>query len=163
MPYICCIFNTVVVVACVIIVPGFSPCRGYWVWVFYCLFVVCIYMLGWLCRATCYFVSTFQCLVHHLLSKWNFQNLEIAPPNEMKVHKKMTVSSRIYAAFWRALIGPKPFYCAITRELPVRSQGMCAWALRLQRRFQRESRSRRRQLMTIWKNTRFMPGPARMY
>ena len=55
-----------------------------------------------------------------------FQILEIAPPNEMKVHKKMTVSSRIYAAFWRALIGPKPFYCAITRELPVRSQGMCA-------------------------------------
>ena len=72
MPYICCIFvflNTVIVVACVIFIPGFSPCRGYWVWVFCCLFV-CIYMLGWSCRATCYFVSTFQCLVYHLLSKW---------------------------------------------------------------------------------------------
>ena len=70
MPYICCIFNTVVVVARVIFIPGFSPCRGYWVWVFCCLFIVCIYMLGWLCRATCYFVSTFQCLVYHMLSKW---------------------------------------------------------------------------------------------
>ena len=29
---ICCIFDTaVVVVACVIFIPGFSPCRGYWV------------------------------------------------------------------------------------------------------------------------------------
>ena len=76
MPYMCCIFNTTVVfvVACVIFIPGFSPCRGYWVWVFCCQFVACIpvYMLGWLCRATCYFVlvSTFQCLVYHLLSKW---------------------------------------------------------------------------------------------
>ena len=40
----CCIFNTVVVVACVIFIPGFSPCRGYWVWVFCCLFVVYIYV-----------------------------------------------------------------------------------------------------------------------
>ena len=24
-------WNTVVVVACVIFIPGFSPCRGYWV------------------------------------------------------------------------------------------------------------------------------------
>ena len=60
----------VLIVACVIFIPGFSPCRGYWVWVVCCLFVVCIYMLGWLCRATCYFVSTFQCLVYHLLSRW---------------------------------------------------------------------------------------------
>ena len=45
MPYICCIFNTaVVVVACVLFIPGFSPCRGYWVSVFCCLFVVCIYV-----------------------------------------------------------------------------------------------------------------------
>ena len=71
-PYKCCIFNTVVVVACVISIPGFSPCRGYWVWVFVYLLCVRIYtyMLGWLCRATCYFVSTFQCLVYHMLSKW---------------------------------------------------------------------------------------------
>ena len=38
------------------------------------LLSICVYIymlfLGWLCRATCYFVSTFQCLVYHLLSKW---------------------------------------------------------------------------------------------
>ena len=42
---ICCIFDTaVVVVACVIFIPGFSPCRGYWVRAFCCLFVVYIYV-----------------------------------------------------------------------------------------------------------------------
>ena len=30
-PYSSCIFNTVVVVASVIFIPGFSRCRGYWV------------------------------------------------------------------------------------------------------------------------------------
>ena len=59
--YVCWWCNsswTVVVVACVIFIPGFSQCRGYWIWVFCRLFVVCIYMFGWLCRATYYFLST---------------------------------------------------------------------------------------------------------
>ena len=30
-PYSRCIFNTVVVVACVIFIHGFSRCRGYWI------------------------------------------------------------------------------------------------------------------------------------
>ena len=54
-PYNSCMFNTVVVVACVIFIHGFFRC-GYWIWVFCCLFVVCIYMFGWLYRATCSFV-----------------------------------------------------------------------------------------------------------
>ena len=39
-PYSRCIFNTVVVVACVIFIRGFSRCRGYWIWVFCCLLFV---------------------------------------------------------------------------------------------------------------------------
>ena len=42
MPYICCIFNTVVVVACVIFISGFSPCRGgseYFV-----VYLLCVYI-----------------------------------------------------------------------------------------------------------------------
>ena len=42
-PYSSCIFDTVVVVACVIIIFGFSRCRGYWIWVFCCLFS-CVYV-----------------------------------------------------------------------------------------------------------------------
>ena len=34
---------TVVVVACVIFIHGFSRCRGYWIWVFCCLFS-CVYI-----------------------------------------------------------------------------------------------------------------------
>ena len=56
-PYSSWIVNTIVVVARVIFIHGFSRCRGYWIWVFCCLFS-CIYMFGWLCRATCSFVST---------------------------------------------------------------------------------------------------------
>ena len=56
------------VVACVIFTHGFSRCRGYWIWVFCCLFVVRIYMFGWLCRATCCSV-VFTPMVYHMLSK----------------------------------------------------------------------------------------------
>ena len=44
-PYSSCIFNTVVVVPCHIeTIQGFSRCRGYWIWIFCCLFVVYIYV-----------------------------------------------------------------------------------------------------------------------
>ena len=44
-PYSSCIFNTAVVVACVIFTHGFSRYCGYWIfWEFCCLFVVCIYI-----------------------------------------------------------------------------------------------------------------------
>ena len=33
-----------VVVACIICIHGFFRCRGYWIWVFCCLFVVCVYI-----------------------------------------------------------------------------------------------------------------------
>ena len=52
------IFHTAVVVACAIFTHGFSWGRGYRIWVFRCLFVVSTYMFGWICRATCSFVST---------------------------------------------------------------------------------------------------------
>ena len=41
--YSSCIVNTVVVVACVILIHGFSRSRGYWIWVFCCLFS-CVYI-----------------------------------------------------------------------------------------------------------------------
>ena len=45
-PYSSCIFNTAIVVACVIFTHGFSRCCcGYWIWVFSCLFVVYIYVV----------------------------------------------------------------------------------------------------------------------
>ena len=75
-PYSRCIFNTVVVVACVIFIHGFSRCRGYWIWVFCCLFVVRIYMFGWLSRATCSVVSTSMLGVSHAVQNekklWKF-------------------------------------------------------------------------------------------
>ena len=68
-PYSSCIFNTGVVVACVIFIHGFFWCRGYWIWVFCCLFVVCIYT----CLADYVelpvLLYLLQCLVYHMLSK----------------------------------------------------------------------------------------------
>ena len=61
---------TRVVVACVILIHGFSRC-GYWIWVFCCLlFVMYMYgvnMFGCLCRATSSIVST--SMVYHMLAK----------------------------------------------------------------------------------------------
>ena len=62
------VFLTKIVVACVIFIPGFSPCGGYWFWVFCSLFVVCIYMLGWSCRVTCYFVWYITCCPNNKIS-----------------------------------------------------------------------------------------------
>ena len=70
MPYICCIFkyrNCSCVSYLFLVSPHVVGIGSEY---FVVLFVVCMYMLGWLCRATCYFVSTFQCLVYHLLSRW---------------------------------------------------------------------------------------------
>ena len=75
----------------------------------------------------------------------------------------MTVSFRIYAAFWRALIGPKPSYCTIARNRHLQRTMLFLWAPRLQRRFQREMRSSRRRVMTIFHFMGFLPGPARIY
>ena len=79
-PYSSYIFNTAVVVACVIFTHGFSRCRGYWIRVFCCLFVVririYIYMFGWLRRATCSIVSTSMLGISHAVQNgkklWKF-------------------------------------------------------------------------------------------
>ena len=79
-PYSSYIFNTAVVVACVIFTHGFSRRRGYWIRVFCCLFVVririYIYMFGWLRRATCSIVSTSMLGISHAVQNenklWNF-------------------------------------------------------------------------------------------
>ena len=44
--------------------------RGHGIYIFCCLFVVrlCIYMFGWLCRATCCSVISTS-MVYHMLSK----------------------------------------------------------------------------------------------
>ena len=73
-PYSSCIFNTVVVVACVIFILGFSPCCGYWIWVFCCLFVVRTrYIYIYICSADYaelpVLLYLLQCLVYHMLSK----------------------------------------------------------------------------------------------
>ena len=76
--------TTVVVVLPVSFSNGFSRCRGYWIWVFCCLFVVCIYwvyicvyMFGWLCRATCSFVSTLMFGISHAVQNEKLWNLHI--------------------------------------------------------------------------------------
>ena len=67
------LIQSVVVVACHI--HGFL-CRGCWIRVFCCLFVVCIYVFGLLCRATCSFVSASMFLVSHAVQNekklWNY-------------------------------------------------------------------------------------------
>ena len=64
-PYSSCIFNTAVVVACVIFTHGFSRCRGCWIWAFCCIFVTRIYVFGWLCQANCSVVSSSMLGVSH--------------------------------------------------------------------------------------------------
>ena len=122
MPYMCCIFNTVIVVACVIFIPGFSPCRRYWVWVFV-VYLLCVYMLGWLCRVTCYFVSTFQCLAYHLLSKWKVEKrqLWVRPFEWLKLNFASCV---VYV--WTLPMGPERGRSTIDRgcELEAGSSGL---------------------------------------
>ena len=65
-------FNTVVVAVCVISIHGLPRCRGYWIWVFCCPFVVLIYiMFGWLRRVTCSFVSTSMFRLSHAVQNEN--------------------------------------------------------------------------------------------
>ena len=68
-PYSSCIVSTtVVVVACVIFVHGFSRCRGYWILVFCCLFsYVYICSADYVERPVLLYLL--QCLVYHMLSK----------------------------------------------------------------------------------------------
>ena len=63
------LIQAVVVVDFVILIRGFSRGRGHWIWVFCCLFVVCINI----CSADYVKLPVLlylpQCLVYHMLSK----------------------------------------------------------------------------------------------
>ena len=52
----------------VIFIHGFSRCRGYWIWVFCCLIVVCIYICSADYAELPVRLHLLQCLVYHMLS-----------------------------------------------------------------------------------------------
>ena len=60
------LIQSVVVVACVIFIHGCSRCRGYWIWVFCCLFS-CVYM----CSSS---ISLHRCYSNCCLPSTTFHN-----------------------------------------------------------------------------------------